>query len=81
MAIKYIDLTEYLSKASSLDEIHRESKTLKMLDHKHIIKLYHAFVHEKKLIMIMELASGGELRDYVESEQKLSEVEARRIIQ
>ena len=51
-----------------------------MLDHKHIIKLYHAFVHEKKLIMIMELASGGELRAYVESQHKLSELESRRLI-
>lgn len=81
MAIKYIDLSEYLSKASSLEEIHRESKTLKMLDHKHIIKLYHAFVHDKKLVMIMELASGGELRDYVESQHRLSEIESRRLIQ
>jgi serine/threonine protein kinase len=81
VAIKYIDLTESLNKASSMEEIDRESKTLKMLEHKHIIKLYHAFVNDKKLVMIMELASGGELRDYVEAQQKLSEVESRRLIQ
>ena len=67
VAIKFIDISECLKKASSIEEIDRESKTLKMLDHKHIIKLYHTFVHDKELIMIMELASGGELKDYVES--------------
>jgi serine/threonine protein kinase len=80
VAIKYIDLTESLNKASSMEEIDRESKTLKMLEHKHIIKLYHAFVNDRKLVMIMELCSGGELRDYVESNNRLSELESRRLI-
>lgn len=51
-----------------------------MIDHKHIIKLYHAFVNNKKLVMIMELAGGGELRDYVESQGRLSECESRRLM-
>lgn len=57
-----------MSKADKIDEIFKESKTLKMLDHKYIIKLHHYFVLDgDKIVMIMEYANGGELRDYVET--------------
>ena len=80
VAIKYINVEELLSNASTIEEIFRESKTLKMLNNKHIIKLHHAFLLDKNFVMIMEYASGGELFYYMEEKGKLEEVEVRRII-
>lgn len=48
-----------------------------MLNHKNIIKLYHAFVVKNELLLIMEYADGGELIEYVEQKQGLEEVECR----
>jgi serine/threonine protein kinase len=64
-----------------IQEIYREAESLKKLTHKNIIALYHAFVEGKQLCMIMEYAAGGELYKYVEEKKRVSEVEARRIMQ
>lgn len=48
--------------------------------HKNIIELYHAFLEKKKLIMIMELAHGGELLGYLEEKGTLNEIDTREII-
>lgn len=53
---------------------------MKKLRHKNIIDLYHAFIEGKQMIMIMELATGGELTDFVRKKGRLDEIEARRII-
>ena len=50
------------------------------LRHKKIVDLYHAFVEGKDLIMIMELAEGGELLKYVSDRGQLKEVDARKIL-
>ena len=63
--------------ANLIQEIDRESKTLKMLNHKNIIKLQHSFVIKNELLLIMEYADGGELIEYVEEKKGLSENEAR----
>lgn len=52
--------------ASLIQEIDREANTLKMLNHKNIIKLYQGFVIKNELLLIMEYADGGELIHYVE---------------
>jgi serine/threonine protein kinase len=44
-----------------IQNIYKEAEYLKKLQHKNIIQLYHAFVENKQLVMIMECASGGEL--------------------
>jgi serine/threonine protein kinase len=86
VALKYIDLSEackvcgvtILEKsASAIGDIDKEAKILKMLNHKNIIKLYHAFVVKNELLLIMEYADGGELIEYVEEKQGLDEVETR----
>ena len=50
------------------------------LRHKNIVDLYHAFVEGKDLIMIMELAEGGELLKYVSDRGQLKEIDARKIL-
>lgn len=63
-----------------MNSIYKEANSIKKLRHKNIVELYHAFVEGKQLIMIMELASGGELMEYVSKRGKLSEIEARKIL-
>ena len=53
---------------------------LKKLRHKNIVELHHTFIEGNKLIMIMELALGGELLAYVLKREKLSEFNTRRIM-
>jgi len=50
------------------------------LAHKHIIRLYSAFVVDTDICLIMEYADGGELVDLVREKDGLSEIEARNII-
>lgn len=80
VAIKYIDLTDFLKSANKIEDIYKESKILQMLNHKNIIKLISAFVLKSDLILIMEYAEGGELYDYVAEKKGLDEIESRQII-
>ena len=66
--------------AEDVNSIYKESNSIKKLRHKNIVELYHAFVEGKQLIMIMELAKGGELMQYVQNKGKLDEKEARKIL-
>lgn len=68
-----------VSSAGSIQEIYREAESLKRMNHKNIIGLYHAFMDGKQLIMIMEYAGGGELLKYVEDHHHLEEPEGRKI--
>lgn len=51
-----------------------------MLRHKNVIELFHTLLEGKTLIMIMEVATGGEVYQYVHEKKKLPEIIARRII-
>ena len=81
VAIKFMDVSENLANANLIQEIYREAESLKKLNHKNIIALYHAFLEGKQLCMIMEYAAGGELFKYVEEKHRLNEIEARKIFQ
>jgi len=65
--------------AAKLEGMYKESRALKMLSHTNIIKLYHSFRHESNVVLIMEYASGGELKKYVTNKHYLSEIESRKI--
>lgn len=64
-AVKFMDMTSTLHNADEVNSIYKEANSIKKLKHKNIVELYHAFVEGKQLIMIMELARGGELMQYV----------------
>lgn len=66
--------------ADEVNGIYKEANSIKKLRHKNIVELYNAFVEGKQLIMIMELARGGELMEYVQKEGLLSEQKARKIL-
>ena len=80
MAIKYIDLTEYLKQANKIEEIYKEAKILMTLKHRNIIQLHYAFLLDNDICLVMEYADGGELIDEVQRKDGLSEVETRNII-
>lgn len=81
-AMKTIKVEEYTNKASRIEELFREQKTLKQLDHNHIIKLHHAFQVGEDICLIMEYASGGELEMYLcnNPHSRVSEKEGRFLI-
>ena len=57
----------------------KEVKVLEKLRDRAIIKLKNAFVLDTNLIIIMEYARGGELKEYVSKKGRLEESEARKI--
>jgi len=69
-----------LVSASSVATIFKEAANLKKMRHKNIIELYHAFLEKKQLIMIMELADGGELLGYLEKHGTMNEIDMRTIM-
>ena len=69
-----------VTNADEVNYIYKEANSIKKLKHKNIVELYHAFVEGTKLIMIMEVAKGGELMDYVAKNGRLSELQARGVL-
>lgn len=69
-----------VTNADEVNSIYKEANSIKKLKHKNIVELYHAFVEGTQLIMIMELARGGELMEHVQKKGKLNEQEARTIL-
>ena len=63
-----------------IQSIYKEAESLKALNHKHIVKLYHAFIDGKQFIMIMEAAMGGELLHYLKKQDNIPEPQARDIL-
>ena len=65
VSITMIFLLNIVHNADEVNSIYKEANSIKKLRHKNIVELYHAFLEGKQLIMIMELARGGELMQYV----------------
>lgn len=47
VAIKFTDVGDQLSSANLIQSIYKEAEALKALNHKHIVKLFHAFIDGK----------------------------------
>ena len=66
--------------ASKVDQIYREAQALQKLSHPHIVKLYHAFLINHDVVLVMEYVAGGELYRLVkDSKTGLSEWQAREL--
>ncbi|XP_076132945.1 NUAK family SNF1-like kinase 1 [Alosa pseudoharengus] len=65
--------------SDDLDRVHiqREIEIVSLLTHPNIIRMHEVFECREKIVMVMEYASGGELYDYIQQRQRLSEIEAR----
>ncbi|XP_070000793.1 serine/threonine-protein kinase SIK3 homolog isoform X2 [Penaeus vannamei] len=75
VAIKIIDKTKI--DAENLRKILREIEILKKLRHPYIIRLYEVMETERKIFLVTEYASYGELFDYVVNNGRMIEKEAR----
>ena len=78
VAVKIID-KDKLPDEYALKNVHREATIMKLLDHAHVVQLYEVIETKKELYLIMELADGGELLDYIISHERLKESEAKRL--
>lgn len=58
-ALKEIDLA--FVKEGCVEELRNEIDLLKHLDHPNIIKAYETFIYRKKLSIVLELCTGGDL--------------------
>ncbi|KAB5577416.1 hypothetical protein PHYPO_G00209690 [Pangasianodon hypophthalmus] len=76
VAIKIIDKTRLNS--SNLEKIYREVQIMKLLNHPHIIKLYQVMETKDMLYIVTEYAKNGEMFDYLTSNGRMSEAEARK---
>lgn len=76
VAIKFLKIKEF--KADTIHKLYKEADALRSLDHKNIVKLKMTFplVEQKSICIVMEYASGGELKGYLRKRGKLDEEEA-----
>ena len=75
MAIKIIDKTKLDEK--KLSKLYREVKIMKLLQHPNIVKLYEVIETKATVFLVMEVANGGELYDYLVVHGRMKEKEAR----
>uniref|UniRef100_A0A8C5FWV1 non-specific serine/threonine protein kinase n=1 Tax=Gadus morhua TaxID=8049 RepID=A0A8C5FWV1_GADMO len=75
VAIKIIDKTQL--NPTSLQKLFREVRIMKGLNHPNIVQLFEVIETDKTLYLIMEYASGGEVFDYLVSNGRMKEIEAR----
>ncbi|XP_066895800.1 maternal embryonic leucine zipper kinase isoform X2 [Kogia breviceps] len=74
VAIKIMDKNAL---GSDLPRVKTEIDALKTLRHQHICQLYHVIETANKIFMVLEYCPGGELFDYIISQDRLSEEETR----
>lgn len=76
VAIKSIR-KEKIRDEQELTHIRREIEIMSSLSHPHIISIYEVFENKDKIVIVMELASRGDLFDYIGDSQPLAETQAR----
>lgn len=66
VAVKIINKRKMKNK-NMISKVKREIKILKFINHQNIIKLYEVLDTTNDIFVIMELADGGELYDYIQN--------------
>ena len=66
--------------ADELAVVHDEVEIMHRIAHTHVVQLFEMFETNKKIYMIMELLTGGELFDRIVSKGSYSEREAAEVI-
>uniref|UniRef100_A0A5K3EWB8 non-specific serine/threonine protein kinase n=1 Tax=Mesocestoides corti TaxID=53468 RepID=A0A5K3EWB8_MESCO len=75
VAVKVIDKGK-LNEAS-LSKLFREVRVMKQLNHPNIVKLYEVIESERHVYLVMEFAANGELFEYLVSNGRMREKDAR----
>jgi len=78
VAIKTIKKSKIETEAD-LIRIRREIQIMSSVQHPNIIHIYEVFENKEKMVLVMEIAAGGELYDYISDRKTLGEPDARRI--
>lgn len=76
VAIKSIR-KEMIKDEQDLMHIRREIEIMSSLNHPHITTIHEVFENSSKIVIVMEYASKGDLYDYINDRQRLTEQEAR----
>ena len=76
VAVKIIDK----SKVEDMGDIEREIEIMNMIEHKNVVNLYELYDEPKKMNLVMELVTGGELFDRIVSKGSYSEKDAAEVI-
>jgi serine/threonine protein kinase len=75
-AIKVIDK----AKVEDLQDIEREIEIMQACTHPNIIKLYEVYEEKKRINLVMEIVSGGELFDEIVMREKYTEKDAAKVM-
>lgn len=67
-AVKFIDKSE-MDDLDDVERIYRESAILTSLKHENIIRLYEVKDSQYHVLIVMEYANGGELKDFIQSKE------------
>ena len=76
VAIKVIDK----AKVEDMNDIQREIEVMNALDHPHIIKLFELYDEPKRMMLVMELVTGGELFDRIVAKGSYTEKDAAEVM-
>jgi serine/threonine protein kinase len=79
VAIKIISKADIKEKYVR-QNLYREAEIMRKLSHPHIIKLYEIIETKRAFCLVTELASGGEVLDYIVAHGSLPEKEVRKYI-
>ncbi len=78
VAVKII--TRKTLSPGDLESLYQEVKTLRSLDHAHIVRAFDFFEEEEYLYVVMECIEGGELFDRIVAKNYYNEQEARDLV-
>uniref|UniRef100_A0A0D6R537 Protein kinase domain-containing protein n=1 Tax=Araucaria cunninghamii TaxID=56994 RepID=A0A0D6R537_ARACU len=77
VAVKIID-KEMVLKHNLMYQVKREISTMKLVKHPNIVRLYEVLASRRKIYLVMEYVTGGELNDRLTYLRKMSEQESRK---
>ncbi|XP_020199128.1 CBL-interacting protein kinase 8 isoform X2 [Aegilops tauschii subsp. strangulata] len=80
VAMKVLDRSSIL-KHKMVDQIKREISIMKLVRHPNVVRLYEVLASRKKIFIILEFITGGELFDKIIRHGRLSEADARKYFQ
>ena len=81
VAIKIINGKEVTQNADARRRFEREMAVMRMMEHPHVLRLHEVYETDKKLYVVMENVSGGDLYEYMASRGRLQPDEALLFLQ